>query len=189
MSKELLKLFNYDRTILNYDDLSYIFSDLKKEYLKSKVSILCKNWILTRLAKWLFYVSDTKIDSFEIPEKLFSPSYISFHSALYYHKMIFQLPIEISFAYKRNIEKQIWDYYMYSKRLKDEILYNTTWIIINKNFSIAWKSRAFLDTLYIYNDIYIDNIDILDKNEVIELSKIYNNKNFEKRVKLYFNNI
>ncbi len=187
MSNYLSKLYEYNKTLLDYNDFGFIFSELKQEYLKTKIKKLCDSKILTRLSKWLFYLTSKWYDNFEIPTKLYSPSYISFHSALYYHKMIFQLPYWISFAYKRNVEKTFWNEYIYSKRIKESVLYNTTWIISSWNFSIASKERAFLDTLYIYPDIYIDNLSNLDREVVIKMSSIYQNKAFEKKVILYFN--
>lgn len=189
MSKELINLLNYNHTILDYDDFSLIFKNLKREYLKVKVLNLCKQWIIEKLSKWLFYIKSKWYDIFEIPTKLYSPSYISFFSALYHYWIIFQLPETITFAYKRNIEKLVWWNLIYSKRLKESILYNTTWIISSWRYSIANLERAFLDTLYIYPDYYFDNLRKLNKDKIIEILPIYENKAFEKRVLLYLKNI
>ena len=188
MSKNIINVLNYNKTILNYSDFGIIFIGFKKDYLKVKIAKLCKDKIITKLTKWVYFVTSKWYDSFELPTKLYSPSYISFHSALYHHWIIFQLPNWISFAYKRNLEKQVWKEYIYSKRLKEEILYNTTWIISNWIYSIADKERAFLDTLYIYWEIYFDNLNWLEKSKVLEYLSIYKNKNFEERVKMYLNN-
>ncbi len=189
MSKNILKLFEYKASIFNYDDFASIFKDLNRDYLKIKINNLCKEQILVKLTKWIYYLKNKWYDSFELVAKIYSPSYISFHSALYHHSMIFQLPEWTSFAYLRNIEKYIQYDFIYSKRLKEEILYNTNWIISNWLFSIASRERAFLDTLYIYWDIYIDNLSSLDKNKVLQMLDIYKNKKFEERVKLYLNKI
>jgi len=189
MSKNIIKLLNYNHTIFDYDDFWIIFNDLKKSYLKVKIAKLCSEEILVRLTKWIFYLKSKWYDSFELPTKLYSPSYISFHSALYHHSMIFQLPVWISFAYKRNIEKTIWKDFIYSKRLKESILYNTSWIISNWVYSIANIERAFLDTIYIYWDFYFDNLSKLNKIKVLEMLDVYQSKSFSKKVELYLKNL
>ncbi|MDD2565563.1 MAG: hypothetical protein PHZ26_03155 [Candidatus Gracilibacteria bacterium] len=180
---------NYKSTIFDYGDFSIIFDEYNRDYLKTKIAKLCEEEILVRLTKGIYYLKDRGYDSFELPTKLYSPSYISFHSALYHHSMIFQLPNRISFAYKRNIEKTIGKDIIYSKRLKEEILYNLSGIITTGAFSIADKERAFLDTLYIYGDFYFDNLNELDKNKVIEMLEIYKNKSFSKKIELYLKKI
>jgi hypothetical protein len=79
------------------------------------------------------------------------------------------------------------DFEIKLKNLKKEILLNPSWIINNWNYSIAWKERAFLDTIYLYWDIHFDNISKLDYEKILELLPIYWSKSLKKKVESYFN--
>jgi len=60
-------------------------------------------------------------------------------------------------------------------------------MIKKDNYFEATKERAFLDALYLYKDYHFDNLEQLNKEKVMELAKIYNNKALIKRTKSYFN--
>jgi hypothetical protein len=79
------------------------------------------------------------------------------------------------------------DFEIKLKNLKKEVLLNPSWIINNWNYSIAWKERAFLDTIYLYWDIYFDDISKFDYEKILELLPIYWSKSLDKKVKSYFN--
>lgn len=184
----ILNLSQSKNSIFSFDELQNIFSMSNKQVFKNKLNYLIKSWILERVTKWIYSLKWKEINKFELANKIYSPSYISFFTALYHHSIIFQYEDDIYLAYKKTDTKKILDFEIKLKCLKKDILLNPSWIINNGYYSIASAERAFLDTVYLYWDIHFDNIDKLNYEKVLKLLEIYNSKSLEKKVKSYFNN-
>lgn len=183
----ILKLSNSKKTVFTFDEIQNIFLIQNKQVLKNKINSYVKKWILKRITRWIYSLEWKEINKFELANKIYSPSYISFFSALYHHSIIFQYENDVYLAYKKSDTKNILDFDIKLKNIKKETLLNPSWIINNWEYSIASAERAFLDTIYIYWDIYFDNIKNIDYKKVEELLEIYKSKNLEKKVKSYFN--
>ncbi|MDP2395974.1 MAG: hypothetical protein Q8M44_03685, partial [bacterium] len=56
--------------------------------------------------------------------KIYSPSYISFFSALYHYSIIFQYDTDVYLAYMKSDSRKILDFEIKLKTLKNEILLN-----------------------------------------------------------------
>jgi len=130
----------------------------------------------------------TKIefDWLELGNKIYYPSYISFQTVLQKAGMIFQ-PYETIYvasylSRSLSISGQIFHY----RKLKNDILLNHEGIVREKNYSIASKERAFLDTILFYKNYHIDNLNPLNWELVNQMVKIYSNKTLEKRVHEYY---
>lgn len=184
----LLSLFNSKKTVFSFDELQELFWITNKQVFKNKLNSFVKKWILERIVKWIYCLKDKEVNKFEFANKIYSPSYISFFSSLYFHSIIFQYDEDVYLAYKKSDTRKTPLVNINLKSLKKEILLNPDWIINNWEFSIAWPERAFLDTIYLYWDIHFDNISKLDYDKILELLPIYNNKIMEKKVKSYFLN-
>ncbi len=183
---ELLKLYKDKKTVFNFDDLKTIFAISNNQVLKNKIHYLKTKNILSSPTRWIYILQDKELNKFELANKIYSPSYISFFSALYHHSIIFQYQDDVYLAYKKTDEKQILDFSIKLKNLKKTILLNPDWIINNWYYSIASPERAFLDTIYLFWDIHFDNISNIKLEEVIRLLPIYHNKALEKKAKSYF---
>jgi len=184
--EKIIELYNSKNTVFTFDELKNIFWIQNIQVLKNKIWYLKKKWILYSPTRWIYYLKEKQINKFELANKIYSPSYISFFSALYTHQVIFQYQNDVYLAYKKTDTKKILDFEIKLKTLKKEILFNPSWIINNWTYSIASPERAFLDTIYLFWDIHFDNISKLDYEKIIELIPIYSSKNLEEKVKTYF---
>jgi hypothetical protein len=101
-----------------------------------------------------------------------------------YHGLIFQYYDDIYSIGERNIKREIFNKNFIYKTIKDDIFRNDIGILEKKGYRIAGKERSFCDSLYLFPNIGVDNIDILDKNMVWKISKIYENKSLNRRIKL-----
>lgn len=183
----ILQLSQSKSTVFTFDELKHIFWKTNNQVFKNKLSYYVKSWILERITRWIYNLKWKEINKFELANKIYSPSYISFFTALYHHSIIFQYEDDIYLAYKKSDTKKILDFNIRLKNLKKSILLNPSWIINNWFYSIASAERAFLDTVYLYWDIYFDNLERLDYTKILELLEIYKSKSLEKKIKSYFN--
>ena len=69
------------------------------------------------------------------------------------------------------------------RKIKAEILFDTSGIIREGGVNIATPERAFLDTLYLEQNYFFDNTSPLSKGKVLELLPLYDCKALNQRVK------
>jgi hypothetical protein len=75
------------------------------------------------------------------------------------------------------------------RKIKDNLLVNTSGIVQNPNFvNMATAERAFLDLLYLEPGFYFDNLNPLDKEKIDKLLPGYQSKALIERVNKLFKN-
>ncbi len=145
--------------------------NLIKRYVDDKV--------ITVLEKGKYYLTDKAPVSFEIAQFLYSPSYISFETALNYHGILSQFPFEITSATtKRRVEKEVeGKVYTYSKT--DKSLF--TGYFLEKNYLMATKEKALFDQVYMIikslrSENSLENLDYkeIDMDKLKEFTKLLN---------------
>jgi predicted transcriptional regulator of viral defense system len=193
MKNIVLDVWDSKNTVFTVNELSQLIEHSSESSLRLKISNYKKRGYIEKVVKWIYTLPKRKIDSFELVNKIYSPSYISFFSALYYHWVIFQpTPGQVSLAYKKSevrVFKEL-DFEVHLKSLKQDVLLNNQWLIFKDTYTIASPERAFLDTIYLCPNTYFDNTDLLDIKKIKNLLVIYKReKMMIERVKKYFPNI
>lgn len=193
MKKELQKMLSWGQTVFSVNMLTKYLNEADDISLRKKISYYMKVWYLKRPTRGLYSISWTEINSKELANKMFSPSYISFETALYYHWIIFQVhPNQVDLAYKKSDTRELQELNLTIKLrcLKTDILLSPEWLIYQENYTIAVPERAFLDMIYLNKDYYFDNLEALDIQKIRELLFIYRrDKLMTQRVQSYFPNI
>jgi predicted transcriptional regulator of viral defense system len=72
--------------------------------------------------------------------------------------------------------------YVYRK-LKEPVFYNQTGLVDSGRYFIADKERTITDCLYVFPGFAFDNLQGVDTEKLLKLSRIYNNKRLEREVK------
>lgn len=193
MKNLILNIWKSKNTVFSVNELSQFIEHSSESSLRVKISNYAKKWYIEKVYRWIYSLANIDINPFELANKIYSPSYISFFSALYHHWIIFQAnPKEIDLVYKKSqlVQLKDLDLTIRLRFLKQDILLNTEWLIIKDWYTIASPERAFLDTIYLYKDIYFDNIDSLNTDKIKDLIPIYKkDKMMTKRVLQYFPNL
>jgi hypothetical protein len=193
MKNFTLNTWNSKNTVFTINELSQIIPHSSDKTLRLKISNYKKRWYIEKITRWIYSIPNIKINSFELANKIYSPSYISFFSALYHHGIIFQAnPSQIDLAYKKSQIVKLKNLWLEIKLrcLKEDILLNPEWLLIQDTYTIASPERAFLDTIYLYKNIYFDNIDWLNLDKIKELFPLYKkDKMMKNRILKYFPNI
>jgi len=178
-------LLRSKKTVFSTKDVILLWSDTNIPAVQVRLNYYVKKGKLIRLRKGI-YAKDKNYDRYELATKILKPSYISFETVLGASGMTFQYYSQIFVAsyVKRDL---ICDGQLYSFRtIKNSVLINPKGINQDREYSIASKERAFLDTIYRSKDYYFDNLSPLDWDKVFELLQIYENKKMEKKVKEYY---
>lgn len=156
----LQKLYQTNQSVFNLNDLAILFNEKNYSRLKSKVAYYIKKWYLIRIRNWIFVKEN--FDLKELACKIYTPSYISFETVLQKNSVIFQYDSTLYLAsylsryleipYKDQIIK------IQYRKLKDDILFDQTWIIKKDFYWEATSKRAIKDMRYLQPDFYFDNI-------------------------------
>lgn len=169
------------KTVLTLKDIALLWQDSDTKAARVRLNYYVKNKDLYRIRRGI-YAKSKEYNKFELATRIFTPAYISFETVLVKEGVIFQYqtPITIASYLTREIgiEGQIYSY----KKIKDEILMNSTGVEFIQETSIATKERAFLDMLYSVSDYHFDNLRSLSWETVYSLVQIYDNQRLKKTV-------
>lgn len=175
------------KTVFSTKEIGLLWRETNSDRLKSRLSYYVAEGKLSRVRRGL-YVKDTNYNHFELANKIFIPSYISFETVLTRTGLVFQYYGLISSAAYLSREVEIdGQNYSYTK-IRNEILTNTSGVIIKDGVSVATTERAMLDTIYAHKDYHFDSLDAVDWNKVRSLLPIYGNKRMEKLVESMYHN-
>lgn len=177
----ILKLYQLKNTVFTIKELALLFPEIERENLKTKINYYVKKGDLQNLRKGIYAKSE--YNPLELATKIYTPSYISLETVLEKEGVIFQHYTSI-FAISYLTRKiRVGENKIQYRRIKEKILLDRKGILQKENYSRASKERAFLDALYLYKDYYFDNLDVLDKEQVLSLLDIYSSKALSKKVK------
>ncbi|MBU4370001.1 hypothetical protein KKG58_04580 [Patescibacteria group bacterium] len=185
-SYDLGKIYKSPQTVFTTKDIVLLWGVTQLKLVWARINDYTKTKKLYRIKRGI-YSKDKNYNKLELATKIYTPAYVSLETVLAKEGIIFQYyeTIFVVSYLTRKVETD--KQKIQIRKIKNEILLNSSGIIQKENYSIATKERAFLDALYLYKNYYFDNLDVLDKKKVFELAKIYQNKQLIKKVKTYFN--
>lgn len=182
----IIDIYKDKRTVYRTSDIAMLFAQDNINFLSDRLNYYVHTDRLLNPRKGI-YAKDG-FDPLELANILYTPSYISLEYVLQRSGIVFQYDSSYtSVSYlSRNIEinENIFNY----RRIKENILMNTTGIIKNNNINMATPERAFLDILYLNKDFYVDNTKPLDKRLIESILPIYKSVALEKRVTKFIQN-
>lgn len=181
MNKLLSDLYESKLSVFTVRDAMVIANCTDQIAMSRTLTKLTEEGVLQRLRNGIYALP--KYDNYEFGNKLQIPSYLSMETVLRSAGVIFQYDNMVTYAsyQTRTIFAENGVVFNYRK-LSPQILYNNAGKIYKPGYTIASLERAFLDLCYVDKWRTYENTAPIDKNEVIALLPIYNNKALEKRV-------
>src|SRR3989344_5906778 len=180
----VLTLYSAPQTVFTMDEIALFFPQIPHENLRSRIRYFTDAGKLKRLRHGVY--AKIEYNPFELANKLYKPSYISFETVLAVGGVIFQYYETIFLASYLTRSIEVDKIRIQYRQLKGDVLTNTEGIEQKESYFIATLERAFLDAVYLYRDYHFDNLGTIDWGKVDKLKKIYNSKAFEKRVEGYY---
>lgn len=169
------------QTVFSFKELSLICDKETSLSLAKKLNYYVKKGYLYSPCRGI-YSKNENYNKFELANRLYSPSYISFESVLFQEGVVFQYNSDLTVASYLSRSIAIEANSISYRKLKEEILFNTNGIIQRDNYWIATKERALLDTLYLYKKYYFDNIIALDLLKLEEYLEIYKSNSLKREL-------
>jgi len=166
---------------------------------KTKIQRMVKNKEIFLIKRGL-YETNINVNPFYLSDPIYSPSYISFETAMSYYQLIPESFYSITNAtFGKNRKKEYrnqFGIFIYRDIPKSAFSYGVDIISIDGyTYKIAKKEKALLDMLYVsgkidnmkemreylFSNLRINEmvLDTLDKELIFELSKLYHSRNID----------
>lgn len=170
-SKRFKILMDSGKTVFTAQDLRMLWQENALNAKTNAVRMTQKGTIV-HIAKGYYALND-RYNEYELANRIISPSYVSFQSALLHAGVSFQARSQIDSAagltYRKKIGTRTFVYYA----LKDELLFNLDGIRTKDGVSMASPERAILDCLYLGFLPDIDNKEKINALVFKRLSAMY----------------
>jgi len=180
-------LLENSQKVFDVSDLARIWGYTDFVKVKNLASYYKDKNKLFRVAQGI-YSTTNKPDMFEVAQKLQTPSYITYHTALTFYGINFQFYSSIHCFSNRKREVKVFDQNIIYHQVKLDILFNSIGVEQKEHYNLASKERAICDSLYISPSIAFDNLKNFDRNKLLEISQIYENKRVEREVQRIIKN-
>jgi predicted transcriptional regulator of viral defense system len=184
MDSLIAKLYQSPKTILTTKDFALIWQETDTNNLKAKIAYYVKQGVLIRLTRGVF-AKDKNYNPKELATSIYTPSYISFETALRESGVIFQHYDTIFVAGPWSKTMTIGKTTVTFRQLKESVLYNPSGVENKATYSIASAERAFLDMIYLFPEYYFDNLRSMNWERCFELAAMYDNQRLIKRLRTY----
>lgn len=177
----ILTLYKDKRSVFRLSDIAMLFPQAEGKYLSDRMGYYVQTKRLLNLRRGFY--AKPGYNPLELANRLFTPSYISLEYVLQQAGVIFQYDsryTSISYLSREVvIDGKTYSY----RRIKEEIIMDTTGIIRNEETcNKATPERALVDMLYLNKDFYFDNINTLNKQLIARILPVYKSMALEKRV-------
>ena len=179
-SERLKMLMESGRTVFIPLDLRMIW---RMNTLNAKISILrmAEKGLVGRLATG-FYALNDRYNRYELANRILSPSYVSFQSALFYEGINFQARGEVGSVALRDHRKKVGNALYTYAAMKQDLFFNAEGVVMREGVAMALPERAILDSFYFGYLPDIDDASKLNKTLLAKLSALYP-KTVQKKVR------
>lgn len=186
ISNFILQLYTAPQTVFTINEIAMITEETNRDNLKSKISYHVRKGNLLNPRKGIY----TKLDYslYELAEKIYKYSYISLETVLANEGIIFQRYKTIFVVSYLTRQIEVDENIIQYRKIKEAIRFDLKGVYQKDNYYIATKERAFLDSLYLYGDYYVDNFNALSKERLFDMIEIYNSKAMNERLEGIINN-
>lgn len=176
------KLALSGKRVFTIEDLAVIWQIPQRRRLIELIKYYLRQKRITSIYKGVYSYGDD-YTPFDIAQKLVPLSYISLYTTSQMHGLTFQYYqtiYSVSLKSKKyQIDKQDYIYH----KVKESIFYNPLGLISSGRYTTADKERTITDCLYVFPGFSFDNLEGVDKEKLLRLSKIYDNKRVVQEVK------
>ncbi len=173
-------LMESGRTVFTPLDLRMLW---RVNTLNAKISIvrMVKKGLVVRLAAG-FYALNDRYNRYELANRVLSPSYVSFQSALFHAGINFQARDEIGSVALRDHRKKVGNTLYTHAAMKQDLFFNIKGVVTREGVAMALPERAILDSFYFGYLPDIDDASKLNKTFLEKLSALYP-KTVQKKVR------
>lgn len=170
------------KNLFSLQDLAVIWKVQESKKLKEQIKYYLRKGRLHQIKRGIYSLKKEYSD-LDLAQKLIPLSYITFHTALSIQGINFQYYTEIHSSSLKSrrikVDNKIFVYH----KIPQQAFYNDLELLKKATYTIASPERAIVESLLFVSKMGFDHIDNIDKDKLIKIAKIYENKRLEARVK------
>jgi predicted transcriptional regulator of viral defense system len=170
------------KKVFTTEDLAVIWQIPQRRKLIESIKYYLREKRLTSIHKGV-YAYGEDYTPLDIAQKLVPLSYISLYTTSQMHGLTFQYYETIYCMSLKSKKYTIKGQKYVYRKLKEPVFYNQTGLVDSGRYFIADKERTITDCLYVFPGFAFDNLQGVDTEKLLKLSRIYNNKRLEREVK------
>lgn len=159
------------RTVFTFRNLIDLW-ELKPETAKIVVKRMVDRGIIYRVVRG-YYSITREGNLYETANLIVQPSYVSMHSALFYHNVSFQISTIVTSVGLINYEKKVGKISFKYYSMKEKLFFNLEGIEYKQNVAIAKLERAILDCFYFGLVPNLDNSNSVNISYLKKMSLFY----------------
>ena len=179
MAQKLDILHKSGRTVFSTNELMLFWNIENKKILYTQIARAKDGGFLENIQRGLYAIKGVEIDKLELAGNLKKNSYISFETVLAKESVINQWYGTYFVASDRQWEVENKFGRFNYRYLPEDILNNRLGIHNTGAYFIASPERAICDYFYKVGFQQLDDLDYVDKKELLKISKIYSSKRLE----------
>lgn len=177
----IYKLYSDKRTVFTLQEIAMLVDEPDFNKLKQRINYYVRTNKMKNPRRGIYTKEDYSVE--ELACKIYKPAYISLEYVLQKSGIIFQYSSRVTTISYLSRSINIDGSAVIFRKIKNDILYNTTGIIMYDNgISMATPARAFLDTLYLNKEYYFDSLEGLEKEEIEKILPVYQSRRLTKQV-------
>jgi len=171
LSLAVQKLHTSGQRLFNHQSLAVLLGIKIPRSARSVILRLTKNNILTKISKDVYALTEPFPNRFSIANFLYPPSYVSLETALNYHGILSQFPLEITSVTPKKSLTRVVDNQVFSfAHLKSDLFWGYEKV---DEQLIAMPEKALLDQIYLTSKgLRIVHFDEYDFERVVK-SRFY----------------
>ncbi len=184
-AKGIITLYKSKQTVFTINDIALLWREQNRNNLRVRIKYFVDKGDLIRLRRGVY--AKPEYDVLEAATRIYTPSYVSCETVLRREGVIFQhydTIFAISYL-SRNVTLDDGTKITY-RRIKEAMLLNTIGLERKIYYTIATKERALVDMVYLFGNIYFDNLRGIDWHLCQRIARAYNSKGLEQKVNSYF---
>ncbi len=175
------KLALSKKLVFTTEDLAILWQIPQRRRLIELIKYYIREKRLTSIHKGV-YAYGKDYTPLDVAQKLVPLSYISLYTASQIHGLTFQYYQTVYAISLKSKKYTIGNQKYVYCRVKEPVFYNQLGLVNTGRYIIADKERTITDCLYVYPNFAFDNLQGVDKEKLLTMTKIYSNKMLEKRV-------
>ena len=182
MNSDLIyEVYKDNRTVFTLQEIAILVNEPDFMKLKQRINYFVRRGKLKNPRRGIY--TKEKYSTEELACRIYTPSYISLDYVLQKSGIIFQFSDRISMVSYLTRSIIVDNVSVDYRKIRNEILINTAGIIMQDDgISIATPERAFLDMVYLDKEVYTDSRQLLKKEVINDLLKIYDSERMNKYI-------
>jgi len=179
------EVYKDKRTVFTFGEMALLLEESNAEKLRQKINYYVKNKAILNIRRGVYAKENYNAE--ELACKIYSPAYLSLEYVLQKQSVIFQYNTQFTMVSYLSRIIMVDNLKLSLRKIKNEILVNTSGIIQNDNgINIATPERALLDMLYFNKEFFFDNLAGIDQEKTRALLPVYYSARLKENVDKLF---